>query len=430
MNEREPLPVPTTDEIDLIDLMRTIWDLRFFWVAGAVLSVVATLTLLPFVLPTRYVAKLNVAVDITSLPALSAPEEVTKKINEQLGTERADRVLTESVLAEFPELARYKDDMNLLFEGRLAQSPKDLPVSLAAKVGTNHFLATVTLPARPGQKGNMHRALTKGLNALVAQANQDEELVHRSQVSSSLESARTVNASTSAILRESQSGLGDLVDIMGKIQTVAYALESKAAALSPSARQFLGRLDSSPESQKAAEPAPKPERSADTILYQRSNEWVSRSFTILGLLSDEKKISTTERNSMRAELIALQGQLDAAYTERSTFQRLIEDSTTHLSEALRISTQPIDRSKSFLPQFRAPDLTSAGSAAQQGTANTAEEPTPDEPLDSVLISAKPSRALSVALALFIGSILGALIGFVVKVLPKAFRARQLAASQA
>jgi hypothetical protein len=418
------LQEPPQDEIDLIDLIRTIWDLRFFVVGGAIVGVITALTLVPIVIPTKYSSKLHVAIDINSLPAISTPEDVVKRLNERLGTERADRLLTEAFLEEFPGFSKELDPEGYLFDGRSAENAKQLPISFATKIGTNRFLVTADLPIMPpSDRGSLQGALSKGLNALVLQANKDAELIHRAQVRAALESARTVNTSTTVILRESQTGLGELVDLAARIQTAAFKLESKAASLGPKAREFLKKSSVDRKSREQTEESRTAERSADALIYQQSNERLSLSFSILAMLSDEKTLSATQVQDIRTDLITLQAQLDASFSERATFQRLIEGSATNLSEALRLSSMPIDRSQSFLPSFIIPTIVQDPSASDDTIAAQAGATSGNTRINAE-ITPKPGKILTVFVSLFLCSLIGLMLGFGLKVLPRALRARQ------
>ena len=434
----------TDDEIDLVDLMQTIWDLRMFILGGCLAGLISAVTVVPLLIPNRYVAKLHVSVDIASLPALSAPEEVTKKVNEQLGSERADRILTQSFLAEFPALKEHLDNDGFLFDGRDAQNSKDLPVFLSSKIGSNHFLVTANMPIPVDKKAGVYRAVTEGLNSIVALANQDEERIHRAQVSAALQNARTVNTSTAAILRDSQTGVSELINLATQIQTKAYRLDSRVQELSPQARVFLERGQHNNKNNEPTDPVTQSDRSADYLVYQQSNERLSRSFTILGLMDDEKRMDAAALATLKSELSGLQAKLDAAYAERATLQKLIDGSATNLSETLRLSSQPIDRAKTFLPQFKRPQVPAATDPVTdaQGTTEKDTDDAPqapslaenlldaEQPIGTVTIKSKPGWPLTITLSLFVFGLLGLLAGFAIRILPKAFAARSRARGSA
>jgi hypothetical protein len=423
------------DEIDLIDLLRTLWDLKFYAVGGLVAGICIAVAIVPFAVKTKYTAKINVNLDITSFPAISVPDELVKKLNEQLGTERADRILSAEVLREFPELSKMSQDGEPIFSGRTATSAKDLPVLIENSSGTNRFLVGITLGARPTAEGNLRLALTQGLNEIVRLANLDAEQVYLAQGKSALQNASLANEKSQDLVEKSRNDERSLAPIAAEIQIEEFKLQSVAQSLNPSAREFLRQSVRVKGGDEFRDEKKSYEMTVDAIMYLQSNERLTRAFAIVAMLSSEKARSPEEIASRRAELSRLQSELEAAYTRRVTYQRMADASAAAYSDALRSSSQPVDPARVFLPSFLSapvgPETASDGANAATEQSEAKQEPTQLQrsQIEKVSFAAKPSRSTTIAVSAILCSILGLMLGFGIRVLPQAFRSRRLNAQQ-
>jgi hypothetical protein len=289
-NGPQGYPQASSDEIDLIDLLRTLWDLKFYAVGGLVAGVAIALAVVPFAVKTKYVAKLNVNLDLQSFPAISASEEVVKKLNEQLGTDRADRILSASVIQEFPEFAKSPQDGAPLFSGRTAVTAKDLPVVVESALGNNRFMIGLTLPARPTSKGNIRRAVTRGINEIVGLANQQADQIYLAQSRVALQNARIANEKTQELVQKNRNDERSLAPISAEIQIAEFRLQSMSLGLNARAKEFL-RYSVAPKTRVAegTEDKRSREMTADAIMYRQSNEQLTRSFAILAMLASETR---------------------------------------------------------------------------------------------------------------------------------------------
>lgn len=422
----------SSDEIDLIDLLRTLWDLKLYALGGLVAGMLVAVAIVPLVVKTKYAAKLNLSLDIASLPAISTPEDVVRKLNEQLGTERADRILSAEVLREFPELGKKFPNGQPIFSGRSAVAAKDLPVFVENSLGNNRFLIGVTVTERPTSDGNLRLALTRGLNEIVKLANHEAAQVYLAQGKAALQNARLANEKSQDQAQKSRNDERSLAPLAAEVQIAEFKLQSLAQSLNPRAKDFL-RQSVAPKSGSGDVVDEKKsfDMTVDGIMYRQSNERLTRSFDIVAMLAAEKARSDEEIASLRADLSRLQGELEAAYTRRVTYQRMADASAAAYSEAMRSSSVPIDPARSFLPSFETmpvgPSLAPAASG-DAGSAGSAEaNPDQIEALrntDSVSFAAKPTRTTTIAVAGILCSILGTMIGFAIRFLPQAFRSRR------
>jgi hypothetical protein len=429
-------PQNANDEIDLIDLLRTLWDLKFFAVGGLVAGICIAVAVVPFVVKTKFAAKVNVNLDISSLPAISVPDELVKKLNEQLATERADRILTAQVLAEFPALANKVASGELIFSGRTALAAKDLPVFVENSLGNNRFLVNVLLNEPPSGQGNMLLALTRGFNEIAKLANEDAERVYLAQGKAALQNARMANEKSQQLVQTSRNDDRSLAPIAAEIQSTEFKLQSVAQGLNARAKEFLRQSVSTKTSYiEPADEKKSYEMTVDAIMYRQSNERLTRSFAIVAMLASEKARTDEELAAQRAELTRLQTELEAAFTRRMTFQRMADASAAAYSEALRNSSLPLDPARNFLPLFlTGPSGTKTVSEEANGAAAKTEshqEPAQSQTsqIERVSFAAKPSRLTTMAVSAILCSILGLMLGFGIRVLPQAFRSRHLNARQ-
>lgn len=394
----EPLPsqVQASDEIDLRDLIKFVWGLRVYLLAGAALGAVAGFYLPGTVVPLKFRSQIPIRIDVKSLPAIVDSKALIDTLNSSLATSHADEVLHRSFADAFPffaeqysfpqavEAGQVEGGAPSPFQGALSKSTKDLPVRVEGSLSSEQFVASVELPFQTFDRAKLSSVVVSALNEISVRHNNRESEIYAIQNNAALnDKKRTQESALAALKANGRKSREELQRVAIEIHRFSYRFLSLTPSLPDTARALMARSDR-PDQDDVADIYSL--RTPSRMVYEQAAAHLAQSVTAVSLLAVTGQLSTDQVNSFHENYQGLQFELSRAYAEVQTQQELTSRAAQEHAVTVQASLTPISREKSFLPLFE-PTRSTEGENMQAGSFGSREGSEKPSPSPRMLFAA-------------------------------------------
>jgi hypothetical protein len=393
-----------SDEIDLRDLIKFVWGLRLYLVAGAALGAAAGFVLPGRVVPLKYRTQIPIRLDVKSLPALSDPKQLVDALNSVLATSEADQTFHQSFARAFPSYAdRYGSSdrsvegasegagtsgnpaslvsnvnhfMRSPFQAGVSKNVKDIPIRVEAALSREQFIASVELPFQTFDEAALSGTVVSALNTIIDAHNKRTAEIYSIQNNAQLDDRRVAQENALESMRAGgRLSREELQRVAIEIHRFSYRYLSLIPSLPESARSLLARTDI-PNQDDGSELVSL--RTPSRMVFEKAAANLAQSVTIVSLLAETGQIDAQQVKSFQETYQSLQFELSRVFAEVQTQQEMTSRVAQEYAATAMSALTPINREQTFLPLMERsrPLASAASSAGGRADVADAERPSP------------------------------------------------------
>ena len=351
------------DEIDLVEVLGFLYQLRFVILAGALAGLLLGIGYAQFFVKRTFQSKVSVTLDVSALPAITDSKKVVEAYQGALGSPELAAVAFRKILANAPEFAKNLSKRgvslnDLVSLQTLGDKPADAPLRLMPSTSVQDFV----LQANFSEEGLGRKAgefLLDAVNEAAREYNSRALRIHDESAKNMVQQATlALKAAQSTGEDDGQSREKELNQIQSELAQLEYQL-GKAGRAFPAFERFVYAPSSLPRILLPTLPQDNAEGANGKSSAQVQGSAgvvdgldVNRGIRMVAALEEEGKLTADQAKDFRLKLVKLQSRYLKESSLHSTVSSASRWALAGLYDSMARSAVPIDRSNLFLPLFR------------------------------------------------------------------------------